>query len=110
MDDCVAATRALAMEVFRPRHVTQFPLAWVPKMRKFWQTVLSVILDSRYPSRNIESALKKVFRPSRCMSDWSTANEMGLHIGMPVTTTGDASTRIITNYNGTGQRAEQLGE
>ncbi|KAK2595185.1 hypothetical protein QQS21_007090 [Conoideocrella luteorostrata] len=54
----------------------------------------------------MEAALKKVFGSSRKICDWSPGTEMGFHIGMPVTSTDDASTYLITNYNGAGKRAE----
>ncbi|KAJ6439140.1 Galactose-binding domain-like protein [Purpureocillium lavendulum] len=39
--------------------------------------------------------------------DHSMATEMGQFIGMPVTSTVDASTYIITNYNGVGRRKDK---
>ena len=109
VNDCIATSKALAQAVFRPRRVAPLPLAWIPSVRRIWQTILSVLLDSRYPSRNIEAALKKVFGSSRNISDWSLATEMGLHIGMPVTATNDTSTHLITNYNGIGKRNQDRG-
>jgi hypothetical protein len=89
VNDCMVTSKALARAVFRPRRVASLPLAWIPSIHRIWQTILSILLDSRYPSRNIEAALKKVFGSSRNISDWSLATEMGLHIGMPVTATND---------------------
>ncbi|KID94906.1 patatin-like phospholipase, partial [Metarhizium majus ARSEF 297] len=108
-DILFGTSSALARAVFRPRRVASLPLAWIPSIHRIWQTILSVLLDSRYPSRNIEAALKKVFGSSRNIADFSLATEMGLHIGMPVTATNDTSTHLVTNYNGVGKRNQDGG-
>lgn len=110
MHDCLSLARALPKQAFLPRQVSHFPLGWIPAVRRFGRVLLTVLLDSKYPSDNIEAALKNVFGRSRSIADWSAANEMGLHVGMPVTTTEDATTFVMTNYNGVGDEDDGAGQ
>jgi len=109
VEDCIASSEALARLVFRPRQVSQLPLAWIPPVHAMWQLLLSVALDSRYPAKGLEKTLQKLFGSKRSIMDHSMATEMGQFIGMPVTSTVDASTYIITNYNGVGRRKDKAG-
>lgn len=100
----------MATQAFKPRRASNLPLAWIPAVHTFWKTALSVLLDSKYSSVNLEAALKNLFGHSSSIADWSIAQEMGMHIGMPVTTTEDTTTFLITNYNGVGDDDVTTGQ
>lgn len=109
LEDCIASSEALAKVVFKPRDVSQLPLAWIRPVHNFWQLLLSLVLDSRYPSKRLETTLQKLFGSKRSIMDHSVASKMGQFVGMPITT-GDGRTYIVTNYNGVGQRSDGLGK
>lgn len=69
-------------------------------MQGLWRLVLSVLFDSRYSAERLEDMLKGIFGCERGFMDRSIATENGQYIGMPITTTNDASTYLVTNYNG----------
>ncbi|KAM4062582.1 patatin-like phospholipase domain-containing protein [Hirsutella rhossiliensis] len=91
IEDCIASSEAIAKLAFRPR------------------ILLSLAYDCRYPARGLEKALQQLFGTKRGILDQSAATEMGQFVGMPVTATGDASTYIVTNYNGVGNSDERAG-
>jgi hypothetical protein len=104
VDDCIASFETLARLAFRPR-----PSFWIPVLSKLYEFVLSLLVDSRYPATNLETALRTVFGTASLM-DCSKASEMGAMVGVPVTTIRDVSTCVFTNYNGVGRREGHSGK
>ncbi|KAK3933650.1 acyl transferase/acyl hydrolase/lysophospholipase [Diplogelasinospora grovesii] len=101
IEDCIVCFESLARLAFQPR-----PSCRIPILAMVYEFLVSLLVDSRYPARNLESALQRVFGSTRSIIDCSKASEMGAMVGMPVTTIRDASACVFTNYNGVGQREE----
>jgi hypothetical protein len=105
VDDCIKAFEKLAKAAFQRRKL--FSLPFFPRILEL---LISYFTDGLYPPENIEVALKQVFGTSRSILDYSHATETGTRVGLPVATVDDKpSCRIFTNYNGVGERAEELG-
>ena len=103
--DCIASFENLSRLAFRPRRP-----CGIPVLSKIYEFIASLLVDSRYPARNLETALRMVFGSSRSVIDYSKAVEMGTMLGMPVTTVRDASPCVITNYNAVGEREHGSGK
>ncbi|KAL6406357.1 hypothetical protein AUP68_09147 [Ilyonectria robusta] len=76
-----------------------FPL--LPNVLEF---LVSLVVDSKYSAERLEMILRDVYGPSRSIMDSPEANKMGVMLTITLTTTRDAKTRIVTNYNGVGDR------
>ncbi|KAH7009108.1 acyl transferase/acyl hydrolase/lysophospholipase [Microdochium trichocladiopsis] len=96
---CTATFESFAAEAFKAR----FPYR-VPLLTKIYDLCLLMIADCRYSATNLEQSLQAVFGPTRSMLEYSRASEMGILVGVPVTTTSDVSCNIFSNYNGSGRR------
>ncbi|KAH7012191.1 acyl transferase/acyl hydrolase/lysophospholipase, partial [Microdochium trichocladiopsis] len=94
---CTATFESFAAEAFKAR----FPYR-VPLLTKIYDLCLLMIADCRYSATNLEQSLQAVFGPTRSMLEYSRASEMGILVGVPVTTTSDVSCHIFSNYNGSG--------
>lgn len=99
IEDCISSFENLAHLAFKPR-----PSNWIPFLSKIYEFAISLLVDSRYPARNLEAALRMVFGSTRSIIDCSKASEMGAKVGMPVTTIRDVSACVFTTYNGVGKR------
>lgn len=99
----------IAEHTFRGRDVSALPLGWTGAGRRLWRCLITLLTDSKYSSANLEASLKAVFGEARTLSDWTVANEMGLHVGMPVTTVEDTATFVATNDGGAGNPEDTVG-
>ncbi|KAM3448970.1 hypothetical protein NHJ6243_010036, partial [Beauveria neobassiana] len=76
----------------------------VPILSPLLQILSSLLVDSKYSAKRLESIQKDAYGVSRSIVDSNAASEMGISLGVTLTTTDDASTCIATNYNGVGGR------
>lgn len=104
IQDCLAICRIIAQKTFEPRLSVMSQIKRLPCVRIWLQNALSLILDSRYSSKNLEEVLQEIFGLTTTMADWSYANENGIHVGFPITSIDDAATILINNYNSIGTR------
>lgn len=81
----------------------------LPIVSTLLQIVTSLIVDSKYSAKKLEMVLKDVYGQSRSIVDSRFASEMGILLGVTVTSTDDTNTYIITNYNGIGGFRENKG-
>lgn len=105
VEECIASFENLACLAFQPRRSF-----WIPVFSKVYDFLLSLLVDGRYPARNLETALRGVFGPTRSIMNCSKASETGTLVGVPVTTIRDVSTCVFTNYNGVGKREDGSGK
>jgi hypothetical protein len=130
VEDCIASFEDLARLAFKPRRSAGLSRAYgfvrsllvhsrypfrnletaLHVLSKAYEFVSSLVVDSRYPARNLEAALQAVFGSTRSMVECSTASEMGTMVGVPVTTIRNVSTCVFTNYNGVGKRESSSGK
>lgn len=73
-----------------------------PNISKIYELAVSLLVDSRYPIRSLETAFRMVFGSTQSIIDCSKASEMSALVVMPATTIRDVSACIFTNYNGVG--------
>ncbi|KAL0929611.1 uncharacterized protein CTRU02_215510 [Colletotrichum truncatum] len=117
IEECIASFESLASQAFTPRHLPAVPVVrpllelvmCLPLVPTFVRLAALVLLDSRYPSRHIEKALRSVFGLDKSIVDYSAANAMGTMVGMTTATIQDASACVFTNYNGVGVRDDNRG-
>lgn len=81
----------------------------VPILSPLLQFLSSLLVDSKYSAERLESIQKDAYGESRSIVDSNAASEMGIALGVTLTTTDDASTCIATNYNGVGCRTDATG-
>lgn len=105
VEDGIASFENLARLAFKPRRSARIPV-----LSKIYEFVLSLLVDSRYPARNLETALREVFGSTRSIVDCSKASETGTMVGVPVTTVRDVKACVFTNYNGVGKREGSRGK
>ncbi|KAK2036226.1 FabD/lysophospholipase-like protein [Colletotrichum somersetense] len=114
VDECIASFESLASHAFTPRRVPAIPLVRpllrvlmrLPLVPALVRLVALLAFDSRYPSRPMEEALRRVFGAEKSIVDYSPANTTGTMVGMTVATVQDANACVFTSYNGVGQRDE----
>ncbi|KAK1506523.1 uncharacterized protein CCOS01_16575 [Colletotrichum costaricense] len=114
VEECIACFESLARHAFTPRRIPAIPfvrpllqmLMHLPLAPALVRLIALLVFDSRYPSRPIEEALRRVFGPEKNIVDYSPATAMGTHVGMTVATVQDASACVFTSYNGGGERGE----
>ncbi|KEY63947.1 hypothetical protein S7711_11621 [Stachybotrys chartarum IBT 7711] len=99
VEDCIASFESLARLAFKPRS-----LHGIPFLSKICNFILSFLVDSRYPSKNLDAALSMAFGSTRNIMECSEASKTGTMVGVPVTTIRNVSPCIFTNYNGVGKR------
>jgi len=108
IDDCIAAFKSLAHMAFQSRSWLRIPLLSqilrVPFLSAILQVVMLLVADSRYSASNLEKALKHVFGSAKSIMDCSAATEMGIMMGVTVSTVWDTQACVFTNYNGKGVR------
>ncbi|KAM0742190.1 hypothetical protein ACQRIT_002367 [Beauveria bassiana] len=102
VQDCIVLVDTMAKHTFQGRDVSAFPLGRTCVGQRLLRGVITLLTDSKYSSANLETALKAVFGEARMLSDWTIANEMGLHVGFPVVTAEDTATLVVANDGGTG--------
>ncbi|KAJ3499522.1 hypothetical protein NLG97_g285 [Lecanicillium saksenae] len=94
----------LAFDSNRLSRIVAFLVGDVPIVSPLLQALSSLLVDSKYSAKKLESIQKDAYGESRSIVDSNAASEMGISLGVTLTTTGDASTYIATNYNGVGCR------
>lgn len=70
---------------------------------------ISVLVDSKYSAEHLERIQRDVYDGDRSIVDSNSASEMGTYLGVTLTGTDDASTYVVTNYNGVGKSRRENG-
>ncbi|KAL5936827.1 hypothetical protein ACKVV1_011385 [Pyricularia oryzae] len=104
IEECLATFKQLSHTAFQPRANLKIPL-----VSAVLQFLISIICDGRYPPKNLESVLQRVFG-GKGILDSSAGAEMGILAGITVTSTKDTSASVFTNYNAVGNRKDHCGE
>jgi hypothetical protein len=81
----------------------------VPILSPLLQILSSLLVDSKYSAQSLESIQKDAYGESRSIVHTNAASELGISLGVTLTTTEDASACIATNYNGVGCRNDVTG-
>lgn len=82
----------------------------IPFLSRAYELTASYLADGLYPAGAIESVLKETFGADRNILDCSYATATGTKIGVPVATVSRyPSYRVLTNYNGAGERDGDMG-
>lgn len=95
IENCITSFETLSRFAFTPRTLSQLPMAGIAGLSRAWQLGLSLLYDGKYEPKNLEGALKQVFGSTRSLIDWSAATEMGITVGVPMTTV-DGKTLVAT--------------
>jgi hypothetical protein len=77
----------------------------LPLISRIYKLILSFLIDNLYPTKNIESALKKVFS-KRSIFDHFFTFFIEAKIRLSVATIRKPEYRIFINYNGVEERRE----
>ncbi|KAL5866372.1 hypothetical protein ACKVWC_011516 [Pyricularia oryzae] len=104
IEECLATFKQLSYTAFQPRANLKIPF-----VSAVLQFLISIICDGRYPPKNLESVLQRVFG-GKGILDSSAGAEMGIFAGITVTSTKDTSASVFTNYNAVGNRKDHCGE
>ncbi|CAM1508786.1 Fc.00g056340.m01.CDS01 [Cosmosporella sp. VM-42] len=93
VERCAVEFEQLAKVAFSPSPaICLLGLSWIR----------SIVSDSLYSGKDIETALKKAFG-DKALTDMSYATRIGTKIGVPAATIVEPSTFLFTNYNGVGK-------
>ncbi|KAH8842733.1 hypothetical protein MCOR02_007715 [Pyricularia oryzae] len=98
IEKCLATFKQLSHTAFQRRASLKIPL-----ISAVLQFLISIICDGRYPPKNLESVLQRVFGRKGIL-DSSAESEMGILAGIIVTSIKDTSASVFTNYNAVGNR------
>lgn len=98
IEECIRSFKSLSLSAFKPRLLSQLPLAKFGSLASIWQIGLSLLFDSKYESGNLEAALQNVFGSTKSLTDWSAATEMGIMVGITMAT-ADGKTLVASNRN-----------
>jgi hypothetical protein len=89
------------LDTFTKLAAVAFPKRNLPVpsfLHRLFQYTLALILDARYPEKNMNLALQSVFGENSQISDTSFASRFGIKVGIPVATIAGPSLCIFTNY------------
>ena len=97
---------AMAFEQRRTFRFLQSMLGNVPVLLPLVQFVISLLGDSKYSAERLEKIQQDVYGPICSMFDSNEAKEMGIFLGLTLTSVTDSSAFIVTNYNGNPEYSE----
>ena len=112
VDRCIEYFELSSRLAFNANHLFRVvaPLVGdVPILSPLLQFLSSLLVDSKYSAERLESIQKDAYGESRSIVDSNAASEMGIALGVTLTTTDDASTCIATNYNRVDCRNDATG-
>ncbi|KAJ2969904.1 hypothetical protein NQ176_g8435 [Zarea fungicola] len=112
VDRCIEYFELSSRLAFETNHLFQAvaPLVGdVPILSPLLQILSSLLVDSKYSATKLEAIQKDAYGERRSIVDSHAASEMGISLGVTLTTTDDASTYIATNYNGAGRQSDANG-
>lgn len=109
IQSCKDYFKESARRAFEPRPLQKL-FRGIPWIRKVVLACSLLILDSKYPTANLDTLLQDEYSATRTIMDHSTANELGIKLGITLTSVGDTKAYIATNYNGVGQVRASAGK
>ncbi|PWI65014.1 hypothetical protein PCL_08373 [Purpureocillium lilacinum] len=102
IQSCKEYFKESARRAFEPRPLQKL-FRNVPWVRKLVLGCSLLLLNSKYPTDNLDSLLRDEYGATRTIMDHSKAKESGIKLGITLTSVGDTKAYIATNYNGVGQ-------
>ncbi|CAM1503442.1 Fc.00g082180.m01.CDS01 [Cosmosporella sp. VM-42] len=111
VDECIQYLEILPKLAFQRHALAQHCLDFfkkIPIMTSFLEILLSLAAGSKYSPDQLEAVLKDVYGPHQSIVDSTTAYEMGAMVGVTLTTVREGKTVIVTNYDGSGEREEDI--
>lgn len=93
----------LAFEQRRPYQLFSLLFGDIPIISPLVRFGISLVLNSKHSAKKLEVAQQEVFGRHRSIVCSDEASEMGVLLGVTLTSTDDASTFVVTNYNGVGE-------
>lgn len=103
IDRCIEYFELSSRLAFKSRHpfqLFQSIFGNLPVVSPAVQFLLSLLVDSKYSAQRLEMIQQDVYGPKRSIVDSRVANEMGVILGVTLTSTSDTSTYVVTNYSG----------
>jgi len=102
--DCLVTFRLLITRFFSSTFLQSFPA--LARLRTY---VRCITRDSCYRADLLDASLKESFGERKRMFDLPDSGVSQHKLAVTTTTTSNASTRLITNYNGTSQKTTERG-
>lgn len=84
-------------------------LLQIPGLQYISELISILLLDSKYPSRYLDRALRQIFRDDK-IGQLSDATKHSTLVGLTASTTRETTTCLFTNYNGVGARTKERGK
>lgn len=113
VEDCIQYIDVSMLLAFQRHLFIRLVLLFIggfPFLPNLVEFLVSLVVDSKYSAERLEMLQRDVYGSSRSIMDSPEANKMGVQVAITLTTTRDAKTNIVTNYNGIGDRDSASGE
>lgn len=98
---------------FKKRQLSQLFIClfgYIPILSPTLRFILSLLVDSKYSAKELELIQQNVYGQHRSIVDSNEAYEMGVCMGVTLTSTDDTSTFIVTNYGEAGKSRKRTGK
>lgn len=113
VEDCIQYIDVSMLLAFQRHLFIRLVLLFIggfPLLPNLVEFLVSLVVDSKYSAERLEMLQRDVYGSSQSIMDSPEANKMGIQVAITLTTTRDAKTNIVTNYNGIGDRDSGSGE
>lgn len=113
IEKCIEYFEMSSRLAFERRHLFRLFVSLfgdLPVISPAVQFIISLLVDSKYSAKKLEMIQQDVYGQDRSIVDSKEANEMGVLLGVTLTSTDDTSTFVVTNYNGVGERHDSSGK
>ncbi|PTB40407.1 hypothetical protein M441DRAFT_70208 [Trichoderma asperellum CBS 433.97] len=112
IEKCIKYFEQSSREAFKKRRLSQVLIhlfGYIPILSPTFRFIVSLLVDSKYSAQNLEIIQQEVYGTNCSIVNSREASEMGISMGVTLTSTDDTSTFIVTNYGVAGENREKSG-
>lgn len=113
IEKCIEYFEQSSRQAFEKRRLSRLFIrlfGYIPILSPTFRFLISLLVDSKYSARKLELIQKEVYGIDYCIVDSREASEMGISVGITLTSTDDTNTFIVTNYGEAGEHREGSGK
>lgn len=112
IEKCIQYFEQSSRKAFEKRGLSRLLIhlfGYIPILSPTFRFIVSLLVDSKYSARKLEIIQQEVYGTDCSIFDSRKASEMGICMGITLTSTDDTSTFVVTNYGEAGENRERSG-
>lgn len=113
IEKCIEYFEQSSREAFEKRRLSRLFIhlfGYIPILSPTFRFIVSLLVDSKYSARKLELIQQEVYGTDCSIVDSREASEMGISMGITLTSTDDTNTFVVTNYGEAGENRERSGK